>query len=352
MFGNDSRSMYQAFEDAQKIAFGPLLFQAIHSLREQGILDLLNQSDSALTEAEIAEALKIDFYRTRVLVEAGVVAEVISRADTGYTISKSGYLLLNDTMSRRNFDFVRDVCYLGAHDLNSSINTGKPEGLKVFGKWDTVYEGLSQLPKDVQKSWFDFDHFYSDTAFPEVLPILFDNKPVKILDVGGNTGRFALSVLAFNEKSNVTVLDHPGQLAMMQENAIAAGVEHRLNGIGIDLLDHSQPFPKDFDLVWMSQFLDCFAPDDIIELLKRGRDALAEGGSLFIMEPFVDRQKHNAASHSLVATSLYFTCIANGTSRMYHADEMISFANQAGLVVEEEWDSLGEFQSLLRCRVK
>ena len=73
MFGNDKRSMYKAFEDAQKIAFGPLLYQAIYSLRERGILSLLNNSDKPLTEEQIAEQSGLDFYRTRILVEAGVV---------------------------------------------------------------------------------------------------------------------------------------------------------------------------------------------------------------------------------------------------------------------------------------
>jgi hypothetical protein len=99
----------------------------------------------------------------------------------------------------------------------------------------------------------------------------------------------------------------------------------------------------------MSQFLDCFPPQDIISLLKRGRDALNPGGSLFIMEPCIDRQKHPQARLALVATSLYFTALANGTSRMYRASEMITFARNAGLTVTQEWSGLGEFQTLFCC---
>jgi len=349
MFGNDTRSMYSAFEDAQKIAFAPMIFQAVFALREQGILSILNSSDVPLSEEKISELSGLDFYRTRILVEAGVAADVISRVDYGYTISKSGYLLLNDDMTRRNFDFTNDVCYKGVFELNSSIKTGKPEGLSVFGSWDTIYEGLSKLPDYVQKSWFAFDHFYSDTAFPEVLPILFSNSVKNVLDVGGNTGRFALSVLKYSPETTVTILDHPGQLKMANDSVHKFGFGNRLTGYAIDLLDHSIEFPSGFDVVWMSQFLDCFPPKDIIALLKRGREAISENGALYIMEPFVDRQKHRAATHSLVATSLYFTSIANGKSRMYHADEMIHFAEYAGLKVVEEWDDLGEFQTVLKC---
>ncbi len=349
MFGNDKRSMYSAFEDAQKLAFAPMMYQAVHSLRERGVLDLLNEADSPLNEKEIAEKIDLNYYHTRILVEAGVAAEVISKVDDCYTISKSGYLILKDSMTIRNFNFINDVCYLGAASLDDAIASGKPDGLKVFGDWDTIYEGLSTLPENVKKSWFEFDHFYSDAAFPEVMPLLFEKSPESFLDVGGNTGRFAISVLNYDDNVNLTILDHPGQIAMAQQNAYDAGVGNRLAGTAIDLLDHSKSFPTGFDIVWMSQFLDCFPPEDIVALLTRGCEALADDGYLYVMEPYIDRQKHAAASHSLVGTSLYFTVMANGTSRMYHAEEMYTYIKEAGLEVVDEWSGLGEFQTLIRC---
>ena len=78
-------------------------------------------------------------------------------------------------------DFVHDVNYLGMFKLQDAIKKGKPEGLKVFGEWDTIYEGLSELPEKVNESWFSFDHYYSDYAFPELMPIIFENFLEKFL---------------------------------------------------------------------------------------------------------------------------------------------------------------------------
>jgi hypothetical protein len=39
------------------------------------------------------------------------------------------------------------VCFI----LMKALKMVSPEGLKVFGNWQTIYEGLSQLPKHVQK---------------------------------------------------------------------------------------------------------------------------------------------------------------------------------------------------------
>ena len=103
-----------------------------------------------------------------------------------------------------------------------------------------------------------------------------------------------------------------------------------------DLLDHSRPFPSAFDVVWMSQCLDCFAEADIVQLLRRGLAALAPGGTLYVLESYWDRQATEIGRNAVTALSLYFTCIANGTSRMYHSDDMRACVQAAGLTLAHE----------------
>ena len=62
--------------------------------------------------------------------------------------------------------------------------------MKTLGDWPTIYEGLSKLEKQVQDSWFSFDHFYSDHSFDKALKIVFAKNPKHLMDVGGNTGTF------------------------------------------------------------------------------------------------------------------------------------------------------------------
>jgi len=249
-------------------------------------------------------------------------------------------------------DFTNDVNYLGMFSLTESIKSGKPTGLKVFGEWPTVYEGLSQLPAHVQKSWFGFDHFYSDYAFPEIMPVIFKNMPKHILDVGGNTGKFALQCARYNKDVKVSILDLPGQLDKAMQNIKAAGFEDRIKLFPINLLDHSKPFPKDPDIIWMSQFLDCFSQEDISGLLKRSAEAMNDNSALYILETYWDQQKYEASTYSLHATSLYFTNIANGCSQMYHSDDMRKLVAKSGLVLAEEILNVGVSHTLMVCRKK
>ncbi len=348
-FGDDKKSAFQAQFDAQKIAFAPIMFQAARSLRDLGILECLKDHKEGITIEEVAKELNISVYGVKVLLEAGLSLEMVYAKEHKFFITKTGWFVLTDDLTKVNMDFTQDVNYLGFFKLEEAIKTGKPEGLKVFGNWSTVYEALSELPEQVRKSWFGFDHYYSDESFPIVLPILFESNPKRIMDVGGNTGKFSIKCAEFNKDVKVTILDLPGQLADAYKNIEAHGFMDRIDGYPINLLDHSKAYPTGYDIVWMSQFLDCFSQEDIIELLKKAKSAINKNGAVYIMETFWDNQRTDAGRYSLVATSLYFTCIANGCSQMYHTQDMLNLIEKAGLKVEQTYDKIGVSHTVLKC---
>lgn len=352
-FKSDNKHALDAKYEAQKIAFAPVVFQAARCLRDLGILELVSKyGNIGITQEEVAEQLGLSLYGTRVLMEAGLGIDLLLLNDNRYTTTKTSFFILNDKMTIANMDFVHDVCYQGLFNLKESIVSGKPEGLKVFGEWGTVYEGLSALPEHVQKSWFAFDHYYSDVAFPEVLPLVFKYEPDMIFDVGGNTGKFSLKCVNYSPTVKVTILDLPGQIQMAEKNIKEAGFEDRVSGYPINLLDDSQPFPKGADAVWMSQFLDCFSESEIVSILLRAKEAITADGAIYIMDTYWDRQRFEAAAFSLQQTSLYFTNIANGNSQMYHSKNMIQCIHEAGLYVDEDIDDIGISHTLFRCKVK
>ncbi len=351
-YGKDNKSALQAKFDAQKIAFAPIMFQAALALRNLGILECVKKKRKGITIKDVAEELKLSEYGVKVLLEAGLSLELVTVENDLYKITKTGWYILCDELTRVNMDFTQDVNYEGMFTLQDSIKEEKPTGLKVFGEWPTVYEALSQLPAGVQKSWFAFDHYYSDYAFPEILPHVFKNSPKRILDVGGNTGKFSIQCAKFNADVNVTILDLPGQLNVAYKNIADNGFEKRVDGHAINLLDHSLPFPKGADIIWMSQFLDCFSQEDVYQLLKRSYEALDENGRVYILETYWDNQEFEASTYSLHATSLYFTNIANGCSQMYHTEDMIKLIDKAGLEVEEVVENIGVSHTLFICKRK
>jgi len=164
-YGSDKKSAVQARYDAQKIAFAPIMFQAAKALRDLGILDYLMKKKNKETDiGSIANNLNLSNYGVKVLLEAGLSLEMVMVEDEQWALTKTGYFILRDDLTKVNMDFTNDVNYLGFFHLQDAIKNGKPEGLKVLGNWDTVYEGLAELPENIRKSWFAFDHYYSDYA--------------------------------------------------------------------------------------------------------------------------------------------------------------------------------------------
>lgn len=341
--------------EAQKISFAPVAFQCARVLRDTGILQVVADAGAeGITVSEIAAKTSVSEYGVSVLLDMGASLYLVDYKNdhSRFVLMKTGYFMLNDQMTRVNMDFIQDVCYLGLFNLETSIREEKPAGLEVFGKWKTIYEALAELPEKVRKSWFAFDHYYSDNAFPAALKLIFDeNPPRKLFDVGGNTGRWALECVKYNPDVEVTILDLPGQLRDAARNAKENGFENRIKGFEINLLNENEVFPKGADAIWMSQFLDCFAPSEILSILKRAAGSMTGNTRLYINETYWDRQRFEAASYSLNATSIYFTAMANGNSRMYHSKDMINLVHEAGLVVDKDIDHIGMGHSIFRCKL-
>ena len=336
---------------AQEIAFGPIVFQVSRLMVKFGIFDLLSKETQGLSLDDVAQKAGLSRYAAQVLLEASLTIGTVLLQERKYVLGKAGWFLLNDKMARVNMEFNHDVNYLGLFHLEEALREGKPSGLKVFGDWPTIYEGLSQLPEQVQKSWFDFDHFYSDNAFDRALDLVFAREPKRLLDVGGNTGRWALRCVKHNKDVEVTIMDLPQQLELMRAQLKDEDGYARIHGHGVNLLDKAVPFPQGFDAIWMSQFLDCFSEEEVTSILSRAAQSMGPHTRLYIMETFWDRQKFETASYCLTQISLYFTALANGNSKMYYSEDMERCVKAAGLELEAIYDGLGLGHSIMSCKL-
>ena len=338
---------FTALEKAHFISFAPYAFQASVLLRDYGILKELSNETNGLTLKDIHGKTSISAYGVRILLEAGIGIGLIYEEDEKYHITKTGSMFLTDAMVNVNTNFMRDICYEGAGKLKESIENGKPEGLHYLGPWDTIYQGLTQLNPVQEKSWFDFDHYYSDFVFPIVMPIVFKNAPKNILDIGANTGKFSSQCLQFNADVHLSLVDLGKQLELAGNNLDKQGYANRFTLIEHNVLDNSIEIPGKFDVIWMSQFLDCFSDDEIVSILLKCKRTLAKDGKIIINETFWDNQPFHASKYSLQMTSLYFTTIANGNSQMYDSRVFEKLIAKAGLKLVEKIENIAQTHTIL-----
>lgn len=347
-----SMKAFDALQQAQNIAFAPFIFQATVTLRKLGILHYIFEKSgkTGVSLDEISKGLSVPEYGLGVLLEIAESADIVSKNDEQrYELTKIGYFLNYNQMTSANINFTHDICYQGLFHMQEAIETEKPAGLKELGAWKTIYEGLSQLTPAQQKSWFDFDHYYSDEIFEEALQTVFKKKPKVIYDIGGNTGKFALLCCSYDTDVHVKMFDLPGQLKKAMANATERGLAHRISGLEIDWLSDNPEIPAGADTIWMSQFLDCFSKAEILKILKVAVGVMNNETELIIIETYTDRQQYGSAKLTLEATSLYFTALANGNSKMYTSTEFKELVEEAGMTIVTD-EKVGDFHTIFVCK--
>lgn len=321
-------------------------------MRDLGVLDELErQQQTGAAPAEISEALGISVYGVETLLESGLSCGVVDlNDDERFVLTKVGYFLLHDEMTRVNMDYNHYICYQGMYYLDEAIRQQKPAGLRVFSKeWETLYQGLPHLPEPIKSSWYAFDHFYSDSAYQAALEIILQHQPKTLVDIGTNVGKFTLLAAERDSALQITMLDLPDQLANAVRNVEAAHFGDRVEAIGMDLLAGGTDLPAGRDVYWLSQFLSCFGEEDIIDILTRAAMVMNTDSRLYILETCWDRQQHEAASYALINTSLYFTCMASGNSKMYAAERLLQYIEAAGLECVQVRENLGICHTLFEC---
>lgn len=342
-------SAMAALEWANFIAVSPFVFQAVKSLIDLGILSKLGElkKGETLTKEALCKSLNFKEYVVSVLLDLALKAKVINGDEqNGFYLSKVGVFLLDDPMTKVNFNFTADVCYEGLKDLTSSLQEERPVGLEVFTKdHKTIYPFISSLPPKAKESWFAFDHFYSDHSFLDIINKIFSykdaDKVAKVYDVGGNTGKFA-KLLVDTKDVNVGIVDLKEQCALVENSIKDTYYESKITTHPVNILSENiaQSLPHDGDVWFMSQFLDCFSKEQIEYILKSVYSAMPEKSMLVINEVFGDCQANDIASLVIEANSLYFTALANGVSRFYHASEFLSILSNTGFKLIEQINAL------------
>ncbi len=348
-FSPPRQRAFDARFEAQKIAFGPVVFHCVRYAWKRGMLQTLAEAgERGATMDELVALGRWSRYSLKLVLESCLSAGVVLIEEGRWQLDKTGFCLISDDITRINFDFVHDVCYQGLFELERSLDAGKPLGLSHLGDWTSIYPVLSQLPEPAKSSWFAFDHHYSDTSFPDILPDVFATVPRRVMDIGANTGKFSCAALGHDATVELHLVDLPPQLALAEATLTQAGLRERAHFHPRDLLDPDLALPAGMDLVWMSQFLSCFGEEQIASIFRRVRAALGPGGQVLVMDTFWDRQRYDIAAYCLINTSPYFTAMASGNSKVYESADYIRLAEAAGLRLQTVRDGIGYCHSLMR----
>jgi SAM-dependent methyltransferase len=164
----------------------------------------------------------------------------------------------------------------------------------------------------------------------ETAPMIAAQLPLRraktLLDLGGGPGTYAMAFLAKNPGLRATVGDRPAALEVAKEIATTHKAGARLSYLPLDLL--KDDIPGRFDVIWYSNVLHIYSPEENLNVFRRARAALAEGGRLIVQDAFLhDREGLFPKEASLFAVSmLLFT----QTGNTYTVADTTAWLKEAG----------------------
>ncbi len=100
----------------------------------------------------------------------------------------------------------------------------------------------------------------------------------RTLDVGGGSGAFSFAFIERNPEIKGVILDLPNVLPITRKYIDKAGYTGKITTMEGDYL--SDDFGKGYDLVLMSAIIHINNPEENSLLIRKGTDALEEGGQL------------------------------------------------------------------------
>lgn len=250
--------------------------QAIRTAAELGVFDLLPAS---AIDAELALDLApgCGARLMRALQELALVRratdQVYHATDKGAHLRADHDLSLTTAASHWG-----DLSHHAWRGLSASLRTGKP-ALDVRN--EDFFSRLAEQPDELLASHRAFaayaKHDYSS------LPKAWDfSAHHTILDAGGGTGELAFAVLRANPGMTAIVMDRPEVESLF---AVPVDVGDRCRFVAGDIFGE---WPVKSEAVVLARVLHDWPDADARRILRRAREAMPTGGSLYVVEIALD----------------------------------------------------------------
>ncbi|HDZ77802.1 MAG TPA: methyltransferase [Gammaproteobacteria bacterium] len=322
-----------SYDQLVLIAGGHTAFQLLWAGIELGVFSFLSRRPRA-GSAEIAEESQLQLQPARILLTGLTALKLIIKDDDSYTNSGLVEQLISPDSPENMADVLgwqRYIVYPGEVDFVASLQQGRNVGLSRFqGSEDTLYERLAHDPA-LEKIFQDSMSSLSRSANIMLANQVDFSGIHHLVDAGGGDGTNAITLAKAHPALKVTVFDSPSVCERAAANIEMAGLTDRVSTHSGNFFTDN--FPGGSDCILFSHILTIWSREHNIELLKRAREALPDGGRVMIF----NMMSNDAGDGPLVTAlgSPYFLTIASGEGMMYSWMEYEEFLISAGFLQSE-----------------
>lgn len=160
----------------------------------------------------------------------------------------------------------------------------------------------------------------------------------KLVDVGGGIGDISAALLKQHPQLDSTILNLPGAIELVDENAASKGLGDRLRGAAVDI--YREEYPK-ADAVMFCRILYS-ANEQLSEMMcRKAWDALPAGGKVIILDMIVDdaeKPNYDYLTHYILGAGMPFSVL--GFKQQSSYKEILEKIGFTGVRMVRRYDQL------------
>lgn len=268
------------------------------------------------TIPDLAREMKVSERGLAILCRNLAMAGLLKKQNQTYRNSRLGATALNAKHPAYRGDYLRLITSHWADwgRLLESVKSGLP-----------LDHDEPEEPDYRRKFTWAMHHRTLETA-PKIAGQIDLRGARTLLDLGGGPGTYAMAFLAKNPTLRATVCDRPAALEVAKEIASTHKASARLSYLPLDAM--VEDIPGAYDVIWYSNVLHIYSPQDNRGLFRRALAALNPGGRLLIQDAFLhDKEGLIPEEASLFAVSMLLFTERGNT---YSAMETKTWLTEAG----------------------
>jgi precorrin-6B methylase 2 len=264
------------------IAFGFMGSKALFAALEQGVFT--NLAEAPLSADDLAARTDLDAPRAETLLTALAGLGLVCVEDGRYSNSPAADAFL---VTGSKYDFGDYLRLQVGRQMYGLLDQIEPALTGRLGEDDTASYADWFSDPDEARLYSESQHAGSLGPARQLAKSLDLSGARRMLDVGGGTGAFAITLCQAAPELHATIVDFPNVAALGRDYVADAGLGNRIAYVEGNALEAD--WPKEQDLILMSYLLSGVAGEAHAGLMVRAYDHLAPGGRLlihdFVVEP-------------------------------------------------------------------
>lgn len=166
-------------------------------------------------------------------------------------------------------------------------------------------------PMTREDNWY-FEEIHRSNAYFAIKLLLEEanlSNAKTLVDVGGGIGDIAAALLKKYAQLQATILNRPGAIELVNENAKEKGVGDRLRGAAVDI--YKEAYPQ-ADVILFCRMLYS-ANEQLTDIMcKKAYEALPDGGQILILDMIIDdpaNPNYDYLNHYILGTGMPFSVL-------------------------------------------